>query len=129
MKFTPSLFWSSRPNVVSGEISLDFSTSLEMTIGRESRWQLGIVRLDGILDSYIAEEMGDKFESLHDLEDTEITLDCTKLEYIASSGLRLFLLLLRNTKPNGCKIIIKGTSPEVMEIFKETGFDKCFQFV
>jgi anti-anti-sigma factor len=100
-----------------------------MNITIETSEGKALVRLDGILDSYIAEEMGDKFESLHDLEDTEITLDCTKLEYIASSGLRLFLLLLRNTKPNGCKIVIKGTSPEVMEIFKETGFDKCFQFV
>ena len=100
-----------------------------MNITIETSEGKALVRLDGILDSYIAEEMGDKFESLHDLEDTEITLDCTKLEYIASSGLRLFLLLLRNTKPNGCKIIIKGTSPKVMEIFKETGFDKCFQFV
>ena len=93
-----------------------------MNITIETSEGKALVRLDGILDSYIAEEMGDKFESLHDLEDTEITLDCTKLEYIASSGLRLFLLLLRNTKPNGCKIVIKGTSPEVMEIFKETGF-------
>ena len=100
-----------------------------MNITIETSEGKALVRLDGILDSYIAEEIGDKFESLYDLEDTEITLDCTKLEYIASSGLRLFLLLLRNTKPNGCKIFIKGAAAEVMEIFKATGFDRCFQFI
>ena len=73
--------------------------------------------------------MGEQLVQLYELEDTEITLDCTKLEYIASSGLRLFLLLLRNTKANGCKIFIKGAASELMDIFKATGFDKCFQFV
>jgi anti-anti-sigma factor len=98
-------------------------TTIETTEGR------ALVTFEGVLDSYIAEEVGEQLESLYELEDTEITLDCTKLEYIASSGLRLFLLLLRNTKANGCQIFIKGTSAELMDIFKATGFDKCFQFV
>lgn len=98
-------------------------TTIETTEGK------ALVTFEGILDSYIAEEVGEQLVQLYELEDTEITLDCTKLEYIASSGLRLFLLLLRNTKANGCKIFIKGASPELMDIFKATGFDKCFQFV
>ena len=98
-------------------------TTIETTEGK------ALVTFEGILDSYIAEEVEEKLEPLYELEDTEITLDCTKLEYIASSGLRLFLLLLRNTKANGCKIFIKGAASELMDIFKATGFDKCFQFI
>jgi anti-anti-sigma factor len=98
-------------------------TTIETTEGKV------LVTFEGILDSYIAEEVGEQLVQLYELEDTEITLDCTKLEYIASSGLRLFLLLLRNTKANGCKIFIKGAASELMDIFKATGFDKCFQFV
>ena len=98
-------------------------TTVETTEGK------ALVTFEGILDSYIAEEVGEQLVQLYELEDTEITLDCTKLEYIASSGLRLFLLLLRNTKANGCKIFIKGAASELMDIFKATGFDKCFQFV
>ena len=98
-------------------------TTIETTEGK------ALVTFEGILDSYIAEEVGEKLEPLYELENTEITLDCTKLEYIASSGLRLFLLLLRNTKANGCKIFIKGAASELMDIFKATGFDKCFQFI
>ena len=98
-------------------------TTIETTEGK------ALVTFEGILDSYIAEEVGEQLVQLYELEDTEITLDCTKLDYIASSGLRLFLLLLRNTKANGCKIFIKGAASELMDIFKATGFDKCFQFV
>ena len=98
-------------------------TTIETTEGK------AIVIFEGVLDSYMAEEVGEKLEPLNELEDTEITLDCTKLEYIASSGLRLFLLLLRNTKARGCQIFIKGAAAELMEIFKATGFDRCFQFI
>ena len=95
----------------------------------ETKEGKALVTFEGVLDSYIAEEVGEQLEPLNELEDTEITLDCTKLEYIASNGLRLFLLLLRNTKANGCQIFIKGASLELMDIFKATGFDKCFQFI
>ena len=94
-------------------------TTIETTEGK------ALVTFEGALDSYIAEEVGEQLEP----QDAEITLDCTKLEYIASSGLRLFLLLLRNTKANGCQIFIKGASSELMDIFKSTGFDRCFQFL
>lgn len=98
-------------------------TTIETTEGK------ALVTFEGVLDSYIAEEVGEQLEPLNELEDAEITFDCTKLEYIASNGLRLFLLLLRSTKANGCQIFIKGASSELMEIFKSTGFDKCFQFL
>ena len=98
-------------------------TTIETTEGK------ALVTLEGVLDSYIAEEVGEKFEPLYELSDTEITLDCTNLEYIASSGLRLFLMLLQNTKPNGCSVIVKGANEELMSIFEATGFKSLFQFI
>lgn len=98
-------------------------TTIETTEGK------ALVILEGVLDSYIAEEIAEKFEPLYELNDTEITLDCTKLEYIASSGLRLFLMLLQNTKPNGCSIIVKGASEELMSVFESTGFKNLFKFI
>ena len=99
------------------------NTTIETTEGK------ALVTFEGVLDSYLAEEVEEKLEPLYELEDTEITLDCTKLEYIASSGLRLFLMLLRNTEGNGCRIFIKGANAALMDIFKATGLDQCFQFI
>lgn len=99
------------------------NTTIETSKGK------ALVTFEGVMDSYIVEEVSQQLEPLYELTDTEITLDCTKLEYIASSGLRMFLLLLRETKANGCQILIKGVSPEVMTIFEATGFTKCFKFV
>ena len=65
----------------------------------------------------------------YELENTEITLDCTKLEYIASSGLRLFILLLRYASQHGCSVCVKGANPLLMSIFEATGFKALFRFV
>lgn len=88
-----------------------------------------LVTLVGNLDSYVSEEVAQQFEQLYDLEDTEITLDCTNLDYIASSGLRLFFMLVRSVSPNGCKIIVKGAQKPVMEVFELTGFSEFFTFI
>lgn len=88
-----------------------------------------LVTLEGNLDSYVSEEVAQQFEQLYDLEDTEITLDCTNLDYIASSGLRQFFMLVRNCKPNGCQVIVKGANPTLMEVFDMTGFTDFFTFV
>ena len=61
--------------------------------------------------------------------DKDIVFDCIDLEFIASSGLRLFFSLLRSTKPNGCEIIIKGANSTIMEVFEMTGFNSMFKFV
>lgn len=88
-----------------------------------------LVTLEGNLDSYVSEDVEQQFEKLYDLEDTEITLDCTNLDYIASSGLRQFFMLVRNCKPNGCQVIVKGANPTLMEVFDMTGFTDFFTFV
>lgn len=55
-----------------------------------------------------------------------IELDCTQLSYISSSGLRIFLALLKRVQ--ACKGSLKIThlSPEIQEVFRMTGFSKLF---
>ena len=85
--------------------------------------------LEGRLESHVADEVGAQIETLYDLTDTEITLDCTKLDYITSNGLRVFFMLVRTTQPQGCKIIIKGANELLMDVFNSTGFTDFFTFI
>jgi anti-sigma B factor antagonist len=61
--------------------------------------------------------------------DKEITLDCTNLEYISSSGLRLFLALRKETSLKGGKVIIKNINDEIKKVFMMTGFFNLFEIV
>ena len=51
------------------------------------------------------------------------------MEYISSSGLRIFLSLLKAVKPKGGLVTIKGVSNEVRDVFTVTGFINLFEFI
>ena len=84
------------------------------------------VALEGELDTACAQEFEEAMKPIHDLKEKEVTLDCAKLEYIASSGLRTLLSLLKNSKANGNKVILKNLNDEVLDVFKMTGFIDIF---
>lgn len=60
--------------------------------------------------------------------DKDVVLDCEKLEYISSSGLRIFLSILKDAKPRGHKVTIVCTNQNLLNIFKVTGFTNLFEF-
>lgn len=85
--------------------------------------------LIGRLDTAASSQFATDMEPLMDNANKVITLDCTKLEFISSSGLRLFLSLRKATIAKGGKVIITGMSPEVKQVFTITGFFSLFEFL
>ena len=86
-----------------------------------------VVALEGELDTAHAIEVEQAMQPLHEVSGKEIILDCTKLEYIASSGLRILLGLLKSAKANGNKVVLKNLNDEIKEVFKMTGFIDIFE--
>lgn len=84
------------------------------------------VILEGELDTACAQEFEEAMKPMHNLSGKEITFDCAKLEYIASSGLRILLALLKSAKGNGNKVVLKNLNDEIREVFKMTGFIDLF---
>ena len=48
------------------------------------------------------------------------------MEYISSTGLRAFVILLKTAKANNTTLIIKNLVPTVKELFDITGFSHIF---
>lgn len=84
--------------------------------------------LAGRLDTAAATQFATDMQPLIENADKEITLDCSKLEFISSSGLRLFLTLRKATIAHGGKVIITGINPEIDQVFTITGFKTLFEF-
>lgn len=84
--------------------------------------------LVGRLDTAASVEFARTMEPLMAHADSHIVLDCNKLEFISSSGLRLFLSLRKETIAKGGDVTIKGVSPEVKQVFTITGFYSLFNF-
>ena len=63
---------------------------------------------------------------LMDNANKRIELDCTKLEYICSLGLRGLLKLQKESHALGGSMILTHVEGEVQKILKLTGFDRLF---
>ena len=85
--------------------------------------------LEGRLDTAAAPETEKEIQPLYELTGQTIVFDCSKLEYISSSGLRIFLGVLKNTKPKGSRVSIIGLNPDLKNIFAMTGFNHLFDAV
>ena len=86
-----------------------------------------IVSLEGELDTAHALEVEQAMQPLHELSGKDITIDCAHLDYIASSGLRILLALLKNAKTKGNKVVLSNLNDEIKDVFKMTGFIDLFE--
>jgi anti-anti-sigma factor len=51
-------------------------------------------------------------------------IDLTELEYIASAGLRVFLLTQKRVKALGAGLRLINVKPQIHDIFRYAGFDR-----
>ena len=75
-----------------------------------------------------APETEKEIQPLMNCDSHNIILDCTALEYISSSGLRIFLSILKNAKAKGSHVYIRGISDSIRKVFTMTGFYNLFEF-
>jgi anti-sigma B factor antagonist len=64
---------------------------------------------------------------LYNCEGHDIILDCTALDYITSSGLRLFLNLLKHARSKDSKVILLGLHDDIRAVLDEVGFTTIFE--
>jgi anti-anti-sigma factor len=86
-----------------------------------------VMHFEGRLDTPEAEKVKHDMERLCEYHDRDIVLDMTNLKYVCSSGLRLFLNLLKESRLNGCDITVIGLSEYLHRVFDETGFTRLFK--
>lgn len=87
-----------------------------------------VMYFEGRLDTAAAPTVEKELQPLEDCTGHDIILDCSNLEYISSSGLRLFLNVLKNAKAKGSKVFVRGLSNELKSVFAMTGFINLFEF-
>lgn len=85
-----------------------------------------IISLDGRFDTASTKEFEDTIQPFLGKEGMKVLIDCDKLVYICSSGLRGFMTLLKDVTKNKGTLAIKGLRSEIKEIFDMTGFSSIF---
>ena len=85
--------------------------------------------LDGRLDTPASPAAAEALKPLEKCTDKDIILDFTELAYIASSGLRILLEILKHAKASGHKVYIKNMNKNIREAFEFTGFIDLFEYI
>lgn len=85
-----------------------------------------IVEVAGYLDAISAEEFLRFVDEMSPEDSAHIVVDCTGLQYISSSGLRVFITLLKKVQKNGGTVEVQNLNSTVREIFDMTDFSSLF---
>lgn len=85
-----------------------------------------LVTLDGELDTAAAAEVEKTLQPLYTTNGKDVVIDCEGLEYIASSGLRILISILKGAKAGGSKVTLRNMNDDIKSVFKLTGFINIF---
>jgi len=100
---------------------------MEATIRKDDDSRVTLI-LDGRLDTSVTQQTQKEIEPLFNYKHCEIVIDCSRLEYISSSGLRMMMVINQRCRANHCDIFIKGLQEKVLDVFNTTGFVHLFKF-
>lgn len=98
-----------------------------MTITINEQDKKLVVTLVGDLDNMASSEAERSFAPIYDRSDCDVVFDCSGLNYISSSGLRLMLNVYKHTRSNGHRAVLLNLNEEVMEVFAIGGFLQLFK--
>ena len=98
------------------------TTTIQETDGRL------VAILSGELDTAAARETELALQPLLKSEGKPVVIDCTSLEYISSSGLRILLGILKQSKACGSSVTLKNVNDVIHEVLELTGFVSLFEF-
>ncbi|MGX8696883.1 MAG: STAS domain-containing protein [Prevotella sp.] len=87
-----------------------------------------VATLAGEMDTVAATEVEKVLKPLYETGGKDVVIDCQGLEYIASSGLRILLSILKGAMASGSKVVLKGVNDDIKNVFKLTGFISIFEF-
>jgi anti-sigma B factor antagonist len=83
----------------------------------------GVVVVTGRLDA----AQSPTAQAFLDQVQGQVTLDCTRLEYISSAGLGVLLKTQKRLLAGGGKLRLAGVSPHLQDILVYSGFDQIFE--
>ena len=87
-----------------------------------------VATLEGEMDTAAAVEAEEVLKPLYQTGGKDVVINCSGLEYIASSGLRILLGILKGAKACGSRVVLKDVNDDIKNVFKLTGFISIFEF-
>jgi len=88
-----------------------------------------VAAIVGDLDNAASTVAERSLAPVYEHDDCDVVIDCTELNYISSSGLRILLNIYKHVRAHGHETILKGLQSDVAEVFDLSGFLQLFKTV
>jgi len=98
-----------------------------MIINKKTEGNIVILALEGRLDTLNFSLLEKEMTFLIENNQKNIILDCQGLDYVSSSGLRILLKSLKQVDAVKGRFTICNLQPQIVQIFKISGFDHLFE--
>jgi len=98
-----------------------------MEISEKTEGGADVICLSGRLDAYAANDLEQKLNSLISAKQICLVLDLKEMDYISSSGLRVFLATLKSVTKQKGDIRLACLQSSVKEVFELSGFTQMFK--
>ena len=82
------------------------------------------IRVDGRIDGSNAIEFQETIRTAVQDRDRAMIMDCEKISYISSAGLRAVLMTAKALSNRDVRFALYALSDDVLEVFEKSGFDK-----
>lgn len=98
-----------------------------LNLSESLRGNFLVLSIDGRLDIMNYEILEDKLNEIFDEQKIfHLVMECEKLTFISSAGLRLFVMALKKVASNGGKLAVSGLNETNKKIFDLSGYTKAF---
>ncbi len=94
-----------------------------LSIDKKTQGESEHLILNGRLDTITAPDLDEVIQAVGE-DVKELTLECKKLEYISSAGLRVLLSAQKKMIKQGGQLKLIQVNQTIMEIFEVTGFSE-----
>lgn len=88
-----------------------------------------VLEIIGRVDTATAPQLEEATSGYFSKAGSKVMFDCKEMEYISSSGLRVFLTAHKNIAMKGGVFSIRNLSPQVKSVFDMTGFSKILNII
>ena len=92
----------------------------------ETNFKTHMIYINYPMNSLNLKEMEENIASLEVNLGDVVIIDCSGMDYICSSGLRVFLGTYKMIAQKGGKFIIRNLQPLVKNVFDMSGFSQIF---
>ncbi|TXJ41426.1 STAS domain-containing protein [Brachyspira pilosicoli] len=98
-----------------------------MSLNIEDKGKAKVVKLEGKLDVNLSVSIESELDALIESGNINLILEISKVEYLSSSGIRVFINMMRKVKDKNGRLVLASVPDVIKKILKTVDLEDLFE--